>query len=133
MTSSKIIDSLVDFLLRFRRSGTTTQLKDMASKYDCWVIVATEEEADKFGKNGLALRNLHLVRGEKPKPVLIDNHVLIQLLTDADDKIKRLGGKLMEKENMLRGIKNIVNNEEYKNKQPWQMFHRHPHQEESDF
>ena len=81
----------------------------MASKYDCWVIVATEEEADNFGKNGLALNNLHLVRGETPKPVLIDNHVLIKLLTDADDKIKHLRSVARAQRDVLSDIRQHVN------------------------
>ena len=80
--NEEIINSVYDFMIRHRSSGTSTLIKEISEKNDCYVIVGNESETKEF-KNSINILNMVKYRGLANKPILIDNYALLKILDSA--------------------------------------------------
>jgi len=101
----KLIQQLLLFLKTFRRSGTTTLLQRIAKREDVWVLVEHHDNLKDFHGKGVVVGGLRQLMGTHPKPILVDNGLLLKILQDAADaerdaqefhrQIKDYAGKIL--------------------------------------
>lgn len=104
------------WVLGLRRSGTSSLLEKIAKTYDVYILVPTEKEKNDPKWNGKALSFNDLKRdGVKPKPLLIDNHAMLEFSDLAYRYSKDLEGKLKERNDLLQRIKSDIIRLENKN------------------
>lgn len=101
-------ESFLNLLLSWRQSGTTTLIQKIAKKYNVLVIVESEKEKEAFGKKGVVITKLIDLRGIKPKPILVDNHVLLNLFNENVEYIKKLERENERYKTSIRNIKKII-------------------------
>ena len=65
--NEEIIKSVYDFMIRHRSSGTSTLIKEISEKNDCYVIVGNESETKEF-PNSINILNIAL-SGREEEPV----------------------------------------------------------------
>ena len=80
--NEEIIKSVFDFMIRNRATGTSTLIKEISEKNDCYVLVGNESETKEF-KNSINILNISRYRGLANKPILVDNYALIKILDSA--------------------------------------------------
>jgi hypothetical protein len=114
-----IIKPLFEFLLRMRRSGTTTLLLKIAKENDVYVLVPShdmpgyEEVKDKT----VSIQQLETSQGLKGKPILIDNYTLIKYAEWANKQLDNITEEMVNRNKALYHIKNhIAQYEQYHGK-----------------
>jgi len=89
-----------------RRSGTSSLLERIAQTEDVYILVPTQKEKDDKKWNGKALCFSDLERGAiKPKPILVDNHFMIELADKAIKYQSELERKVRYRNALLYNIK----------------------------
>ena len=101
--NEEIIKSVYDFMIRHRSSGTSTLIKEISEKNDCYVIVGNESETKEF-PNSINILNMVKYRGLANKPILIDNYALLKIL---DSAITRFYVLKEENEKLRKQIEEI--------------------------
>jgi hypothetical protein len=102
-----LIKNLYSFFLKNRRSGTTTLIQKIASKYDVYVIVPNSQSKENFGKSGITFNDLSTDKfnGLEPKPILVDNHTMLEILNYFDDRINELKNEINDRDILLNSIR----------------------------
>ena len=109
--NEEIIKGVYDFMIRHRSSGTSTLIKEISEKNDCYVIVGNESETKEF-PNSINILNMIKYRCLETKPILIDNYAMIKILDAAathfdvlNEEINSLRKQIDEIDNKVFGSK----------------------------
>lgn len=90
--------SLTTLFSRCRQSGSTSLLKEIAEKHDCFILVHNEEQKREIGKNAIVIRDVTDAMFMDPKkPILVDNHFMIKLLQEITGDIYEMQKDLFPK------------------------------------
>lgn len=85
------MQNLLRFLMEKRQSGSTTLLNKIAKKNDVYVLVHKMDMVDYFDKEVkdkiYSPETVRKLEGAEKKPILIDNGLFRQILTDALSEI----------------------------------------------
>ena len=102
--------NLLSFMQEQRRSGTSTLLKKIAKENDVWILVPTEKEKDMFDGKGITFLDIenNKIKGQKPKPILVDNYTLIKLSEQALLEFSELRNKINSRNTLIRNIKEEI-------------------------
>lgn len=96
-----LIERVLDLYLRSRRSGTTSLVEKISQNEDCYVISVVNDikvPVDRL----LNIRRMSTTKGMSlHKPLLIDNHAIIELCRDAKDLSDKLQCIIKEKDLLL--------------------------------
>lgn len=110
MNIKKLVNHLIRFFALNRGSGTTTLVKKISDENDVFVIVPTAQEAEQF--NGKAITFNQLIEGKaeglSKKPILLDNHTLIQLLEEVSIKFVDDDLKIQKRDQLVANIKHQI-------------------------
>lgn len=90
MDIKKTISDLLWLYRSNRNTGTTTILQNTANTKDVFVVVSSKKEAKEFGKGAISMTDLGDVHGHTMRPVFMDNHAMMDLLTEVEYKIELL-------------------------------------------
>lgn len=121
--TKSIFLGLRELLLRSRQSGTTSLLQKIAAKNDVWVLVADEKSGQAFGDKAITLNDLDITRGMgrlrihgvTPKPILVDNYMLIRLSEDSIMQFEDLELMIKNQKDLIKNIKHQIASFELKN------------------
>ena len=80
--NEEIIKGVFDFMIRHRSSETSTLIKEISEKNDCYILVGNEIETKQF-KNSINILNIAKYRDLENKPILVDNYALLKILDSA--------------------------------------------------
>lgn len=85
------LKSLMGLLANTRQTGQTTLLNKIAKNEDVYIVVHNHQMKELFNRNNqkkiISISELDKLRGAKPKPFLIDNALLYQIIHDSQEKI----------------------------------------------
>lgn len=102
----RLLHDFYTWVLSLRRSGTSSLLERIAKTEDVYVLVPTADEKKDKKWKGKALCFEDLKRtGLKPKPILIDNHFMIELADRAYKYQLELESKVQVRNSLLYQIK----------------------------
>jgi hypothetical protein len=74
------------FLHRMRKSGTSTFIKNFASEPGkAWIVVADEKSKKEFGPNAITIEGLKSIEGLERRPIIFDNHAVLNIFQAATD------------------------------------------------
>jgi hypothetical protein len=107
----KLLHDFNLWVLGLRRSGTSSLLERIAKKEDVYILVPTEKEKRDPKWNGKALSFEDLRKdGLKPKPILLDNHAMLEFSETAYRYAHKLEGELKDRNKLLIRIKADIAN-----------------------
>lgn len=104
-----IITAVTDFLaflISHRRSGTTTLIEKIAEEHDCHVLVPYMSEKRK--PYHVSLMELKAMAGEKPKPILVDNHTLLVICEEVLREHHTLANIIKANDRAVRQIESAL-------------------------
>ena len=105
----KLFASFYTWILSLRRSGTTTLLEKIAKVHDVYILVPTEKEKRDKKWNGKAICFIDLDKGGmKPKPILLDNHAMIEFSKHVYALVTELEAKVAASDALISKIKGDI-------------------------
>lgn len=108
----KRMQNLLEFFIGSRGSGSTTLLNKIAKENDVYVLVHKSEMKDYFDKEVsdkiYSPETLYKLRSAPKKPILIDNALFHEILTDALLDIGSKGEIIEHQKNTLSTIQEII-------------------------
>lgn len=107
MRFQRMIKDLYIFFLALRRSGTSYLIKQIANDHDVYVLVANNESKKGFGEKAISIQDIaiHLDSlKKKPKPILLDNGTLIELLKLTVIEFESVNAELNRKHSLIKNI-----------------------------
>ena len=108
MNIRKLLSNLFSFVTDLRRSGTSTLIQKVASENDVWVLVPNQQMKEKFGESGVTFDELDRMKGCKSKPILLDNHSLLQLSELSLNEYERLDLMIKKRNRLIRTIRDEI-------------------------
>ena len=110
---------VLGFFRENRGNGNTTMLEKIYNTEDVYLIVLNQKEKDdlnvKDKSRVIVVNTIQKFRAVSiKKPILVDNHVLTELLQDSADGIDYLTQELKEREDALMEINKILSNFKFK-------------------
>lgn len=108
MEIKDLFSGILEFVIRSRRTGTTTLIKKVASENDVWVLVPNSESKEEFGKSGISFSDLSKMGGSNPKPILLDNYTLLRLTELSLEEFARLNSMIERRDRLIRIIQNEI-------------------------
>lgn len=104
----RVLLYLAAFVANQRGSGTTTLIKKIASENDVWVLVYDQKQKKQFGDSAITLGELANMDGYNSKPILIDNHALLELASTSDEEFKRLDSLIERRNKLIKTIRDEI-------------------------
>jgi len=102
----RLLHDFYQWVVGMRRSGTSSLLEKIAKTEDVYILVPTQKEKEDKKWNGKALCFSDLERGAiKPKPILVDNHFMIELASKAIEYQSELERQTLYRNSLLNNIK----------------------------
>lgn len=104
---------VLNFILKNRRSGTTTLIKKIASENDCYVVVRFKQEIDKeyleIKDKCITLEQLTQFDGLPQKPILFESQAIKELCEMAKERYEIVRNQNIRRDNALEEIKRCIN------------------------
>lgn len=110
---NKLFKLLKDILFFNRRNGSTSLLKRIAKTERVYILVENAEDKKDFGESAITLHDFKNIEGKDLRPILVDNHLLMNIIDDVELKIYTLKNELSKKDRLINNINNLV--KEYTN------------------
>lgn len=108
MKFSDKLRNICQFLFNQRGSGTTTLIKKISDENDVYVLVPNEQIKRMFGKNAISVNDLYSDAGLSPKPILMDNSMLLELVDNSLKEINHLNTKVNRRNQFIKKIKEDI-------------------------
>lgn len=95
---------LFKFFISWRGAGTTTLIDKIAKENDCIVLVG--QDTERKGDNYITFQDLynHSYRGRSHKPILVDNHVLLEIVEQAINELDSRAQIIKRRNDILQRI-----------------------------
>lgn len=100
--------NICQFLFNQRGSGTTTLIKKISDENDVYVLVPNEQIKKVFGKNAISINDIYYNVRLSPKPVLMDNSMLLELVDNSLKEINYLKTKVYKRNQFIKKIKEDI-------------------------
>lgn len=108
----KYINYLLGFILKNRRSGTTTLIKKIASENDCYVVVRFQQEIiseyNDIKDKCITLEQLFDTNGLPQKPILFETQAIKHLLELTKEKFEIITKENFKRDLTLKKIKESI-------------------------
>jgi hypothetical protein len=99
--------SIFHFLLDNRQVGSTSLLEKVSKNEDITIVVSTVKE--KFNEKCITLEDIsnNSQNGKPRRPILFDNHAIVEIVEHADKKISRLEMDIFARQELDELFSNI--------------------------
>ena len=105
----KYVYYVLNFILKNRRSGTTTLIKKIAAENDCYVVVRYQQEIkheyDDIKGKCITLEQLFNFDGLPSKPILFETQAIKELCELAKERFEVVRGQNFKRDVLLQKIK----------------------------